>query len=180
VLLVAVVDGMAVSPRTFIGNWTTLIEIVAILATALTAAVSAFAATIPGAGRRWLFLPVIPLAIWLANIGKACVNDWIHLGPASLLLRVDGPCFLPMVLMGIVPMAAMLIMLRRGAPMAPRTTLFCGALAIAALTNLGLKLIHAPDVSIMALAWSFAAVMIAAAIARRRGTPMLGWRRVGT
>jgi hypothetical protein len=176
VLIVAAIDGIAVDPRTLIRETGGLIEIAAVLATAFTAALSAFSLTIPGASRRWLLLPLIPLAIWLANIGKACFSDWMRLGLAGLALRVDGPCFLPMVLMGIVPMAAMLVMLRRGAPLAPRATLALGALAIAALTNLGLRLIHAPDISIMALAWSIVAILLASLIAHWHEARIFAWR----
>src|SRR5438874_302730 len=99
VIAVAFIDGMMVSPRDFIGEGGRLIEIAAILATAVTAAISALASTVPGASRKWLFLPLPPLAIWLANIGKACVGDWLRFGGDGLLLRVDGPCFPALVMM---------------------------------------------------------------------------------
>ena len=56
-IAVAFIDGMMVSPRDFIGEGGRLIEIAAILATAVTAAISALASTVPGASRKWLFLP---------------------------------------------------------------------------------------------------------------------------
>ena len=174
-LAIAFIDGIRTYPRDFIGDGGRLIEVAAILATAATAAIAALAATVPGASRKWLLLPLLPLAIWLANIGKACFADWLRFGAGGLLLRVDGPCFPAMVAMSIVPTAAMLIMLRRGAPIHPRSTLALAALAIAALTNLGLRLIHGPDISITALVWSFATVAIIAIIAERRGAQVIGW-----
>jgi hypothetical protein len=175
-LLIAMIDGIDVDPRTFVYDRSILFEIAAILATAVTSAICAFASTVPGVNRKWLLLPLVPLAVWLVNIGKSCVVDWVRLGAVGLLLRVDGTCFMPMVLMGIVPIAAMLLMLRRGAPLYPRSTLAMGALAVAALTNLGLRLIHAPDVSLMALAWSFAAVALIATMAKWSGSSLLDWR----
>lgn len=177
-LLIALLDGIVVDVKTLSGDGRMVIELAAILGTAATAAICAFAATIPGASRKWFFLPVVPLAIWLANVGEACVSDWMRLRLASLTLRFDGSCFLPMVLMGLVPTVAMLIMLRRGVPLMPRVTLLFGALGIAALTNFGLRLIHVPDVSFMALIWTFGVVALLSVMAAGRGRPLVGWRRL--
>ena len=57
-----------------------LIEQGAILATVLAAAVAAFCSTIPGYNRKILFLPLVPLAIWLASLGEGCVRDWVERG----------------------------------------------------------------------------------------------------
>src|SRR5262245_11955522 len=123
---------------------TSLFEIVAVLATAVAASISAFASTVPGTSRKWLLVPLVPLAVWLANIGKTCVADWMRFGVRALVLWVDGPCFLPMVLMTIVPVALMLLMLRRVAPLHPRLPLALGTLAIAAPSNLALRSFHGP------------------------------------
>ena len=57
----------------------------------------------------------------------------------------------------------------------PRATLFFAALAVAALANFGLRLVHVSDVSIMVLAWNFAIVGLIWLVAARRGSPILGW-----
>jgi hypothetical protein len=177
-LIIAAIDGIAVEPGNLVGDTRMLVEMAAILLTALTAAVCAFMSTVPGAGRIWFFVPIAPLAVWLASVGEVCVADWMRFGLASLSLRFDGTCFLPMVLMGVLPTAAMLVMLRRGAPLTPRITLVLGTLAVAALANFGLRLVHAADVSIMVLVWNFAVVAILSAIAARRGPRLLDWQRV--
>ena len=52
-----------------------IIEQIATLATGLAAAIAAFASIIPGYGRRWIMLPLLPLTIWLATLGPGCVQE---------------------------------------------------------------------------------------------------------
>jgi hypothetical protein len=78
--------------------------------------------------------------------------------------------------LSIVPAAAMVAMLRRGAPLSPRLTLTLGALACAALVNFGLRIFHAGDVSVMILAWHFGAVALVAAFGGQFGRTVLNWR----
>lgn len=152
------------------------IEWLAILATAVTASVAAFASSVPGTDRRWLWAPAVPLAIWLAATGQGCIADYQAMGAAAFDIRLDTDCFLPTVLAGIVPLAAMLTMLRRGAPVMPRTTLALAALAIAAVVNLAMLLFHVGDVSIMVLVWHLGVVLAAGAVASLFGPLVLRWR----
>jgi hypothetical protein len=81
-------------------------------------------------------------------------------------------------LIGIVPAVAMVVMLRRGAPMLPRTTLVLGTLAVGALGNFGMRLFHLGDASIMVLVWHVGAVFVLAAIAALVGRRIVSWRHV--
>src|SRR5258705_12549819 len=60
------------------------VEQTAILATALTAAISAFAILIPGQTENY-FLPLIPLAVWLASLGQGCASAGFGSGFLKLL-----------------------------------------------------------------------------------------------
>ena len=60
-------------------------------------------------------------------------------------------------------------MLRRGAPLAPRATLFLGALATAAVVAFGLRFFHIGDASIMVLTWHMG--LAAVLTVRRRALP---------
>lgn len=139
-----------------------LIEQGAALATAVTAAAAAFASTVPGAGRRWLLLPLAPLGLWLLALGKGCLDVWAG---GRLSLAVDTRCLGPMLLIAAVPAVAMVLMIRRGAPLVPRLTFFLGALATAAAVNFGLRFFHPGDATLTVLVWhmGFAAVASAAA-----------------
>jgi hypothetical protein len=153
-----------------------LIEQAATLATALTAAIAAFRSAVPGFDMRVLLLPVAPLGLWLASVGHGCVQDWLRLGADGLSIRPDWDC-LPMgVVMGIVPAAAIVVMLRKGAPLHPRLTLALAALAVASIANFGLQFAHLRDASIMVLVWHLGAVAVLAALGGSLGARVLAWQ----
>jgi hypothetical protein len=151
------------------------VEQAAALATAVLAAVAAFACTVPGRSRTVCLLPIVPLAIWLASVGKACIEDWAALGPEALALRVDWDCMRAVIPAGMVPAIAMVAMLRRGAPIFPRVALVMGALAVGALANAGLQLYHAGDIGVMVLVWHFGSVALLSAVAGAVGRLILRW-----
>ena len=155
-----------------------LIEQFAALATGIAAAVAAFATTIPGYSRKILFLPALPLAAWLGVLGQGCVSAWIQSGLAGLSLQPSWFCFPAIVLVGAMPAVAMVVMLRRGAPLMPCTTVALGGLAAAGLGNFGLRLFHPQDASLMVLVWQFGSVFILAALAGCMGRYVLNWRSV--
>lgn len=154
-----------------------VIEGIAIVATAVTAAIAAFASATPGASRRWLWLPLVPLAVWIATVGQGCVADYQAMGAAAFALRVDSDCFVPAALGGILPTIAIVLMLRRGAPMMPRATLAFAGVAVAALVNIGLMLFHAGDISLMVLVWHVGFVVVLAMVAGAVGPLFLAWKQ---
>jgi hypothetical protein len=153
-----------------------IIEELAILATAITAVLAAFYSVVPGTDRRILLIPLLPLTIWLVSLGAGCARDWIRLGAKGLTLRADWACLPPAMLIGIVPVLAIVIMLRRGAPLYPRTTLAVGTLAAAALGNFALRIYHVGDVSIVLLVWHFGAVVVLSLITGWIGRLVLNWK----
>jgi hypothetical protein len=152
-----------------------LVEEAAALATAVLAAVAAFSCTVPGRSRAVCALPMLPLAVWLASVGNGCIQDWLTLGPEGLRLRLDTDCVPAAALVGIVPGIAMVAMLRRGAPLYPRTTLAMGALAVGSLANAGMQLYHEGDVSIMVLVWHLGSVAVLSAAAAGIARHVLRW-----
>lgn len=152
-----------------------LIEQVAAWATVVLAAVAAFAFTVPGRSRTIGVLPLVPLSIWLASVGAACVEDWIAHGAEALALRIDWDCIRAAIPAGILPAVVMVAMLRRGAPVYPRAALAMGALAVGALANAGLQLYHAGDVSIMVLVWHLGSVALLSTAAAGMGRLVLRW-----
>jgi hypothetical protein len=153
-----------------------IVEEVAAIATAITAAVAAFATVIPGYGRKLLFLPLLPLFIWLGSLGWGFAHDWIRSRPDGLALRSDWFCIPAIVLVGIVPAIAMGVMLRRGAPLSPRGTMGIGGLAAASLGGFGLRLFHPEDESLMVLVWQFGTVCFLSALAGLMGRYVLYWQ----
>jgi hypothetical protein len=171
---------LAMGPRADLGQKLSdgrfLIEEIASFITVLLAAFAAFCAVIPGRPRWLLLLPVLPLAIWLGSLGQGCVEDWLRLGPEALSLRPDWVCLPAIMLVGAVPAIAMVVMLRRGAPMFPHAAVALGALAAAALGNFGLRLFHTTDASLMVLVWQFGSVALLTAIAGWLGHRIHNWR----
>jgi len=153
-----------------------LIEEAVLLVTALTAALAAFASVVPGYDRRILLIPLLPFAVWLASLGEGCWRNWVALGTNGLTLRPDWDCLPPAILIGIVPSIAMVVMLRRGAPLIPRTSIALGALAVAALANLGLRVFHVGDASVMVLFWHLGGAAVLAGLAAFAGRRVLYWR----
>jgi hypothetical protein len=158
------------SPRYFV-------EQAAALLTAATAAYAAFSSLVPGHDRRVFWLPVLPLAVWIASIGQGCVEDWLRFGPSGLAIRPDTACLYPGLLIGLIPAAAIVLMLRRGAPLMPRLTVALGGVAVAGVVNFVLQLFHGRDLSIMVLVWHIGFLLVAALLAGWIGPRLIGWRR---
>ncbi|HLO76973.1 MAG TPA: NrsF family protein [Magnetospirillum sp.] len=149
---------------------------VAALGTAIAAAVAALAAGVPGE-RRWkLWLPSVPLAVWLGSLGHQCWQEWLRLGSHGMEFHPDFACVPGIAMVGLVPAVAMVVMLRRGAPFHPRTMMALGTLAAAALADFGLRLFHAADAALMVLVWQMGTVVLFTAVAGLAGPTVLAAR----
>jgi hypothetical protein len=151
------------------------VEQVAAFATAILAAAAAFSCTVPGRSRAVCLLPLVPLAVWLASLGYGCIQDWRTLGPEGLRLRIDWECLPAAALVGIVPGIAMVVMLRRGAPLLPRVTLALAGLAVGALAQAGMQIYHVGDIRLVVLVWHLGSVALLAAVAGWIGRWILRW-----
>jgi hypothetical protein len=121
-------------------------------------------------------LPVLPLAIWMGSLGEGCLEIALRSGLRGLSLQPDWFCLPAIVLVGAIPAVAMVIMLRRGAPLCPYLSAGFGALAAAGLGNFGLRFFHPQDASLMVLVWQFGSVFILAALGCSLGRVVLNWR----
>lgn len=155
-----------------------VIEQIATLATVVTASIAAFWSVVPGYDRRLLLLPLVPLAVWLAALGEGCVHEWLQFGSAGLALRTDWDCLPAAILIGIVPAIAIVVMLRRGAPLVPQTTLALAAVAVAALSSFAMRLHHYGDASIIILVWHLGSVAVLALAGSLVARLILNWRRI--
>ncbi|MGH8218878.1 MAG: NrsF family protein [Steroidobacteraceae bacterium] len=175
-----VVFVLAMSPRRDLGaafaDPAFIVEQLAALATGITAGLAAFGSVVPGFDRRLLLLPLLPLAVWLASVGTGCVTSWIRLGPAGLTVTPDWACVPAIALIGLAPAVIIAFMLRRGAPLTPRTTAALGGLAAAGLGSFALRLCHAEDASVMVLIWQVGTVALLTAAAGAAGRWLLGSR----
>jgi hypothetical protein len=152
-----------------------MIEQAAALTTGLAASIAAFVSVVPGYSRNWSLLPIVPFAVWLAILGPGCLQEWNQLGIARLPLNHSPWCVPFIVLFGALPAVVMTVMLRRGAPLTPKLTAALGGLAAAGLANVGVRIVHPEDVSIMLLVWHIGAVMALAAMAGAVGPHFFNW-----
>ena len=67
----------------------------------------------------------------------------------------------------------MIVMLRRGAPLAPRLTLLFAALACAGAVTFGLRFFHAPDATLTVLVWHMGLATLVTAAAPLAGPLLL-------
>jgi hypothetical protein len=155
-----------------------IIEQIATAATAVAAAIAAFCSVVPGYDRRWMLLPILPLAVWLAALGEGCINDWLEWGRTGVQLHNDWACLPVAVTLGTVPAILILFMLRRGAPLVPHTSLMLGAIAVGAMTNFAMRLFHYGDATIMVLFWHVGVAAIFAFVAALLGGQVLKWPRL--
>lgn len=153
------------------------IEEIAAAATAITAAWAAFCSTVPGYDRRVLWLPLAPLAVWLASVGSGCIADWLRFGMSGIAPRADWGCLPASLALGWLPLAAIVVMLRRGAPLRPHLSVALGALAAAGLGNVGLQTFHVADASIIVLVWHVGGALVLSALIGAAGSLVLNWRQ---
>lgn len=168
------------SPREDLGDklgdtrW--VLEQIAALATALTAAVAAFCAGVPGRSRWEHALPLPSFVLWVGLLSVGCVQAWLSAGPDGFKLYPDWVCFPGIVLVGAGPAVAMVLMLRRGAPLSPVVSTALGALAAAALADFGLRLFHPQDASLMVLVWQVGTVVVLTIAGGLAGPSIVRWR----
>ncbi len=155
-----------------------LIEQTAAFATGLTAAIAAFASVVPGYSRKWAALPLVPFAIWLASLGPGCAQELNRFGIEHLPLIHNPWCVPFIVLFGALPVVLITAMLRTGAPLTPHLTAALGGLAAAGLANVGVRIVHPEDVSIMLLVWHVGSVMALSALAGASGRYFFNWTSV--
>ena len=153
-----------------------LVEQGATLLTGLMAAVAAFCAVVPGRPRWEHAMPLLPASLWLGVLVFGCYEAWATTGDLMAQFAPDWQCFPGIVVTGLGPAVLMVLMLRRGAPIAPRMSVALGALAASAIADFGLRLFHPQDVSIMVLVWQVGTVCLLSAVAGMSGRTILRWK----
>lgn len=150
-----------------------LLEQGAALATALLAGYAALSLSIPGRPAWLAWLPFLSLAVWLASLGQGCWQSWLAFGAGGLIPENDWGCIPSIMLGSLVPAGVLVFMLRRGLVFLPKQALLLAALASAGLAELGLRLHHPVDSSIVVLVWHGGIVLAIALLGRALGPRLL-------
>jgi hypothetical protein len=152
-----------------------VVELGATFMTSVLAAAAAFCAGCPGRPLWERFAPLPALGLWFWSLGEGCWRSFVQGGAQGLQFHVDLACFPSILLVSVVPGVLILIMIRRGAPIAPVTTTALAALAAGALGATALRLFHAQDASLMVLVWQFGSVAMLAGLGALTGRHILRW-----
>ena len=143
----------------------------------LTACAAALAMVVPGHGRRVLIAPIAASVLWIAIVAMGGVQDLFRYGPTGIPLQTDWPCVVAIVMIGALPALALARMLRRGAPLAPRSTLALAGLSAAAFANISACLVRPHDTSLTVLLWHGTSILAVTAVAGLLGSSVLKWKR---
>jgi hypothetical protein len=110
--------------------------------TGVTATLAAFELSLPDRSRRWGWLPLPTLALWVSGVSYGCLAHWVGI-PAGAPIMHDSVRCLETLLGTSIPLALVLWrMLSVARPMRPRTTAWLAAVAVAGYADTAHLLIH--------------------------------------
>jgi hypothetical protein len=135
-----------------------VIEMSAMLATALVAIIGAFFVSIPGRSKRWLRAPAPPFALWLLLSGAGCYDDLVRKNGSGLEIGHSLDCLIFIVATSLLVGAPLLWRLSRASPIAPLPVALLGGLGTAALAAFLLQFFHPFSVTFVDLAVHLVAI----------------------
>jgi hypothetical protein len=140
-----------------------IITVGAALLTGASAALAAFMLNVPGRSLHWAWLPVPAAALWMLGVGRACLTNWVALGPGGLEAGETARCFATVLITGLPLSLLLFAMLRRGSLLSGTPLVLTASLAVAAVSASALSLFHPLDASVLVLTWNvgLAAVIVA-------------------
>jgi Negative regulator of sigma F len=137
------------------------LELVATLATGITAVVAAFYLSIPDRSANWVYAPVPPLLLWLGCSGLGCLQNGLG--------QLEIGCLI-FVLASSLPLALLLFaFLRRARPIAPLSVALTGGLGVAGIAAFLLQFFHPFDVTVIDLGVHIIAVAVVVSAAATMG-----------
>jgi len=135
------------------------------LLTALLAGLAAFELSLPDRDRRWAWLPLPAIGIWVGTMGVGCVGELVQLGLDGIRFHVSLSCLQFIIGLGLPMAGLMLWMTRHAAWIRPGPVAAFGALSAAAFASIGLTLVHPTFGPVMVLAWHGIAVLVVTGLA---------------
>jgi len=156
------------------------INMISSLMTGVLATIATFFVSLPDRSRRWLLLPVPPLAVWLSTIGYQCFAGWVPVPPGAITVEAASSCLATLVLTSLPLSLLMLAMLRYTAALRPTSVILMGSLAVSAITATALSMFHPLDATAMVLGWNLGTAVLflagAAIFSRKVSNTALGKR----
>jgi hypothetical protein len=152
------------------------IEFLGSVLTGLFAAYAAFQISVPGRSGSWAWLPVLPLALWLAGIGVGCAGEFEAMGLAAFGFQThSGECARAILVMSLPLGLVMVLMVRHAGVVRPAPTAMLAALSAAALSSAGVSLFHNGETSLMSLLWHGGIVALHSLASLAAGERLFAW-----
>jgi hypothetical protein len=152
-VIVAIVMRLTVSAGGVMVTPLYLMQQGAALLTGIAAALAACESVVPGVPRRAWKLAFVSASAWLFGVVWGVVADARTVGTIGLTSQTDWPCVVSMTLGGLVIGGPLVLMLRRGAPLTPRSTAFLIGLAALSVANIEACLTRPHPFAATVLVW---------------------------
>jgi hypothetical protein len=147
----------------------------AALLTGITAARAALVSVIPGAQTRVWGPPLVSASLWIASLLWEAGLNFQAVGTFGATNESDWPCVVSMAVGGVVLGGLLMWMLRRGAPLTPRTTAFLAGLGGLSVANIEACLTRPHTFAMTVLLWHGMTAAIAALVFAGMGRNWLRW-----
>lgn len=148
----------------------------ALVVTAVSAAAAAFASVIPAGSRRPFGAALTSSAVVIAALAWGCVADVQLQGTLGIGRETDWPCVLSIALGGIIFWASAAAMLRRGAPLTPRSSSLLAGVAALSVANLEACLSRPHAFNVTILLWHGVTTALILAATVPLGDRVLAWK----
>jgi hypothetical protein len=175
VLLLSILHGLRPDLEVRLHEARFLISMAAALLTAFLATVATFKVSLPDASRRWQWLPLPALILWLSTISYGCLTDWVVTTTDGVRMGEAVECFATVLMTSIPLSVAMLVMVRYAAFVHPTSVSLCAGLAVGAVTSFALALLHPLDATVMILLWQVGSAALIVTLATAFGEAALKW-----
>lgn len=149
----------------------------ALIATAMSASVAAFASVVPASDKRVLGIPLIPGVLLMTALVWGCVVDMRTQGTLGVGREIDWPCVTSIALGGVVLWALGVAMLRRGAPMTPGVSSMLAGVAAFSVANIEACLSRPHMFTITVLLWHGMTTALLVTALAQVGRSLLTWKR---
>jgi hypothetical protein len=148
----------------------------ALIATAMSASVAAFASVVPASDKRVLGIPLIPGMLVMTALVWDCVVDVRMQGTLGVGREIDWPCVVSISLGGILLWALGVAMLRRGAPMTPGMSSMLAGVAAFSIANVEACLSRPHMFTITIVLWHGMTTALLVTALAQVGRTLLTWK----
>jgi hypothetical protein len=157
-----------------------VVQQLALIATAMVASLAAFVSVIPSAGRRVFMAPVVAGTVVMAALLWSCLADVQRQGTLGWGREADWPCVVSIVVGSVLLWSWAMAMLRRGAPLAPRFSSLLAGVAALSVVNLEACVSRPHQFGITVLVWHGMTTSLMLVALSQTGRGFLRWKRVET